>query len=360
VKASESESIALQLIQYQKNISVLETIGLQNVKEEDIIVLGEWGNNFASFCENEIEYGKGKLMKVDFEMMEKMLMRTLLWKKKLIQCDDFEEFCYAGEIHLKNEILDNLIGFVGSESISQSVSEDILNFDCEKASKVMSQVEIIFLLLAKTKENHKHSLSIEEYTTNYFNEKDKINNKELLNSFSNVKLSQLRSLYEAVESVVSKITINKILKEMKSELPQEFIQKDFINKLGDNKIDCAKFTNGLKRFIHRYLIFEASTIKPDHPLCENLIRKSLWEDKTFPSDLEYEDVLEKIIPEILFVKHAYELFEMLNRHNKEEKKINLASIYSQTDHQQAPNENDENEDDMDIFGDDEKQDEFNY
>eukprot|EP01091_Cochliopodium_minus_P008744 TRINITY_DN2031_c0_g1_i6.p1 TRINITY_DN2031_c0_g1~~TRINITY_DN2031_c0_g1_i6.p1 ORF type:complete len:3279 (+),score=1032.07 TRINITY_DN2031_c0_g1_i6:1369-11205(+) len=363
IEANENESIALQMIQFQKNISVLETVSLKNIKEEDIISLGKWAeNNFANFCENEIEYGKGKQLKVDFEMMEKLLMRSLLWKKKLILCDDFEEFCYAGEIHIKHDILHKLNDLIGTETLSQSVSEEISNFECERASKMISQVETIFLLLTKTKDKHKNSLSLEGYTTTYLNEKERINNKELLNTFPVIKLSQLKKLYESLESVVCKTTINKILKEMKEDLPQEFKQKEFIDDLEKRNIDCNKFTNGLKRFIHRYLIFEASTIKPDHPLIDNLLRDSLWEESTFPSDQEYEDIIEEMIPEVLFVKHAFSLFEMLDRHNKEEKKISLSSVYLQTENQQIFDENEEDIDENDIFGeeDDEKDENYNF
>ena len=128
----------------------------------------------------------------------------------------------------------------------------------------------------------------------------------------------------------------------------EFEVDSFLKCLENKQVNVEEFIGGLKRFIHRFLIFEVSNLKADDFLFDHLIRMSLWNEKTFPqleNGEDLGDLIEDIVPNILLVKHAFELLQLIELKNKE-KSYNLKDIQilsNNPNHQSDPSNLDEEE-----------------
>ena len=341
--ANNDKSVALQIIQYQNNISKFEMVDLIGLKEEHIIALDfDPEKEFLSFAETEIDYGKSYI-KFDHYMIENMLMRKLVWNKKYfrIEEDSFEEFIFSGEVHFRFEIIEKIEKLIGSENISQTDSEKISVFECHKATNLIYQIEIVFLLLNQI-EKVDSSLTLIEFAKSHFPEKDKNNNREILELFPHIKICQSKSLYESFESVVSSESFLKIHKDMQADsLPEKFDFNSFI-KLVKEKLDLNFFHLGLKRFIHRYLLYEASNIKPEHQLKNYLAYKeNLWDRRTFLSHQDDCMIFEDILPDQIQIKHTICLSQKIQQLNQE-KTYSLKDIISHNNQQDDDEEEEEN------------------
>ena len=190
------------------------------MKNEDIIELIDWENNIIHYGECELEYARGSQIKFNLDLLEKAMMISFFWKKKYINADIFEEFYYFGET-LRNNVMEEINDIISVDDLSKTDSEMITSFEPDLSTTLLSQIEIFFLILSKLKNrNLERSITLSQFAEKNFLESDKKNNKQILSLFPNLKISQLKRLYESVEMVLTKITINKIQTEMKEKLPK--------------------------------------------------------------------------------------------------------------------------------------------
>jgi len=144
------------------------------------------------------------------------------------------------------------------------------------------------------------------------NEQDLKNNKVLLENFGELPLGQLKSIYEVLEEVVSKNTINKLDNAFTDELPSE-LKTSIISHLQE-KVVLENCLLALRRFIHRFLLnssFYQNLVDPESILSMYLNDETFWKPNSFKMKMDLDKLVCEAFPDDLKVKHAFSLFLLI-------------------------------------------------
>jgi len=99
------------------------------------------------YGECELDHGKGTSVKFDFDTLEKRLIKSLVWKKKNLSTENLDYFLFKGELHLsQNSILTEFSQRLDCvEASTEMLRAIITNTSSDKASLLLSQIEVFFL-----------------------------------------------------------------------------------------------------------------------------------------------------------------------------------------------------------------------
>jgi hypothetical protein len=247
-------------------------------------------DTFAKFYDiYNIEYGQGSLIKYNFEKIENELALKLLPNKKLIDYENLNKIQYKFELLSIQNKHSNLLADIKNKISQNSLPQDEKIIIVKLIKKIKNQniayLHQIFTSLDIILCQIRYSSKLDDTTLSEF--ASKINNSNISSfilkyeQISNVRLSNILSLYELIEDKMFKNIKVYISTDYTTELEEETklkINKFLVLSESDlNYTTPSMIRNVLQRLILRYLI---SRIEPKFPIKEYMIRNDFWDMNT--------------------------------------------------------------------------------
>ena len=365
-------------------ISQLEQeINVQDAKEDDILLIDEKCYEFLdelihiysmrNIIEkgNKINYKNYNDIEYDYEFIENELAKEiLLGKKKFKNYIKFVTYLYEGFRGGNSTILftyNEKYPFRELKKIEKETLNIFINENKNKGiyNDIFSSLQILMNEIIK--ENYDSNKSIYEIIESLpkfvvinnqlvklLKDKYEFDINHELNLFS---IDCLVPFFEYFETLCWKEIKESILTDYKNLLTDE-IRKHILNYFEKNNsheslINKRNLTKALRKLLSRSIAGqkEAIDINKDEKLINYINQEYIWDKKTFENP-NFEDEMSKIFIDNILIKHAFEIFNLLDGDNmsiyeneKESVKMQNQNIFEDNKVNQEKKDNNNNNSD---------------
>ncbi|XP_028396118.1 uncharacterized protein LOC114520105 [Dendronephthya gigantea] len=332
ISFSSHQHPALSFLE-RENCSGVMSASIQDVKEKEIINF-QWSDDFFQDAQNNLEYGKGREITYDFERMEIVIAKEIVFGKCFLT-GTLNKFVFAKELfHSCGPLLSEIRSQVEQEqSLPDDVRKGLSNLKerrIKEAQDLLQHIEVLIFLLKRELKKINVDMTLEEFAENWSPMLPSPFPAKLLPEPRRlIKIRHLAALYEALEDVLADGAIEGLADKFRKELPDEI--EESVSTMVAKDIEQLKppnFLKALRRFIFRYLSSETEKYWPEErkSLQSCLEEPSLW----FPLQLPHLND----IPREITLKYIHSIVKYLEEKEKvgESKKesLRVSSVQQKT------------------------------
>ncbi|XP_028413785.1 uncharacterized protein LOC114536632 [Dendronephthya gigantea] len=317
----------------RENCSGVMSASIQDVKEKEIINF-QWSDDFFQDAQNNLEYGKGREITYDFERMEMVIAKEIVFGKCFLT-GTLNKFVFAKELfHSCGPLLSEIRSQVAQEqSLPDDVRKGLSNLKerrIKEAQDLLQHIEVLIFLLKRELKKINVDMTLEEFAENWSPMLPSPFPAKLLPEPRRlIKIRHLAALYEALEDVLADGAIEGLADKFRKKLPDE-IEESVSTMVGKDieQLKPPNFLKALRRFIFRYLSSETEKYWPEErkSLQSCLEEPSLW----FPLQPPHLND----IPREITLKYIHSIVKYLDEKEKvgESKKesLRVSSVQQKT------------------------------
>ena len=299
-----------------ENCSGVASTSIQNVKENEIINF-QWSDDlFIQHAQNNPEYGKGREITYDFELIEMELVNEIVFGKFYLT-GTLKKFIFAKELfHSCGPLLTEIRSLVKqSPELPKEVFKGLAKLKEQRsdAQDLLQHIEVLIYLLKRKLKDINVDMTVEGLVKEWSTMLPSPFPVNLLpQPKSSIKVEHIAALYEAIEDVLADGAIEGLHDKFRDEMSGE-MEKLVNDMVGKDVIQLKPqhFLKVLRRFVFRYLSSGSERYWPEEntALQSHLQEPSLWLPLE-PPDLEEipRDITLKYIYSIM--KHLMELLKV--------------------------------------------------
>lgn len=283
---------ALSFLEKEKCSGVM-SISVQNAKQKDIISY-QWSDELFKYGQSNLEYGRGREVKYDFQRIEIWLATKIAFGKCYLT-GTLNKIIFAKELfHSCGPLLTEIRLLVRqTPTLPNEVQKGLSKLKegrITDSQHLLQHIEVLIFLIKRKLKNFDVEMTLEELAEKW--------SKMLPSPFplnllpdpkSSIKIKHVAALYEALEDMLADGAIDGLADRFRQEMPKNV--KEIISSVTETEIEQLKpqnFIKALRRFIFRYLSSDTEKHWPEEDkalrLC--LEEPSLWSPLSPPKQDE--------------------------------------------------------------------------